>query len=154
VSASGRPDLRPLVEVPNYLGSRPVTAQPIRGTTVSGEPVVHELTEGTTLLMFLSTSCDGCQELWEAFGDAGHPAFPATLSRLVVTRRSTEDPGKAAGQAGSATVVMSDEAWADYAVHSGPFFVLVDGAGSRILTEGVAWSVDQITAAVAAAWPA
>jgi hypothetical protein len=151
VSASGRPDLRHLVEVPNYLGSRPVTAQPIRGATVSGAPVVHELAEGLTLLMFLSTSCDGCQELWEAFGDAGHQGFPATLSRLVVTRRSTEDLGKVAGRGGSATVVMSDEAWSDYAVHSGPFFVLVDGAESRVLTEGVAWSVEQITAAVAAA---
>ena len=152
MSASGRPDLRHLVEVPNYLGSRPVTVQPIRGFTVSGEPVVHELTDGTTLVMFLSTSCDGCQGLWEAFGEVLHPALPATLSRLVVTRRSTEDPGKVACRGGSATVVMSDDAWSDYAVHSGPFFVLVDGSGSRILTEGVAWSVEQITAAVAAAW--
>ena len=38
-------------------------------------------------------------------------------------------------------------------VHSGPFFVLVDGRAGRIATEGVAWSVAQITAAIAALGP-
>ena len=151
MSPQSRPDLRHLIEVPNYLGSRPVTAQPVRGTTMAGEPVVHDVNRGWTLLMFLSSSCDGCQELWEAFGDPETSALPAGATNLVVTRRSTEDAAKVLGRSGGATVVMSDEAWADYGVHSGPFFVLVDGTRCRIAIEGVAWSVDQIAAAVSAA---
>jgi hypothetical protein len=46
---------------------------------------------------------------------------------------------------------MSDDAWSDYGVHAGPFFVLVDGANAKVATEGVAWSLEQITAAVATA---
>jgi hypothetical protein len=148
VSSQSRPDLRHLVEVPNYLGTRPVIARPIRGTTVAGEPVAHELGEGWTLLMFLSTSCDGCQELWDAFGHPDASVLPIGVRQLVVTRRSMENTDKVLGCQGRATVVMSDEAWADYGVHSGPFFVLVDGGRSKIATEGVAWAVDQIAAAV------
>jgi hypothetical protein len=151
VSQSPRPDLRHLVEVPKHLGARPTNARPLVGTTLTGEPAVHNLDEGWTLLMFLSTSCDGCQELWDAFGEPGHSGLPSGVTSLVVTRRASESLDKVLARCGHATVVLSDEAWADYGVHSGPFFVLVEGHGARIATEGVAWSVDQIAAAVAAA---
>jgi hypothetical protein len=148
VSQSGRPDLRHLIEVPNYLGARPTSIRPIRGTTLSGEPVVHDPAEGWTLVMFLSTSCDGCQELWEAFAEPDSSALPSGVRNLVVTRAATEQPEKVAARSGRAAVVLSDEAWADYGVHSGPFFVLVDPQRARVATEGVAWSVDQIASAV------
>jgi hypothetical protein len=45
-------------------------------------------------------------------------------------------------------VVMSEDAWTDYGVHSAPFFVLVDGERSRVASEGVAWAVDQIASAI------
>ena len=64
---------------------------------------------------------------------------------------SSEPAGEVAALAGTAQVVMGDAAWSDYEVHSGPFFVLVDGPSGRVLTEGVAWSVDQIRGAVEAA---
>ena len=50
-----------------------------------------------------------------------------------------------------AELVMSDDAWRAYGVHGAPFFVLVDGAGSRVATEGVAWGVVQTADHVRAA---
>ena len=62
-----------------------------------------------------------------------------------------EAPDNVARLCGRASVVMSDDAWSDYGVHAGPFFVLVDGGAARVATEGVAWSVEQITGAITAA---
>ncbi len=124
--------------------------RPLVGVTVVGEPIVHRLAEPWTLLMFLSTTCEGCQELWDDCAELGASPLPGDLVRLVVTRRADEDPAAVLERARGATVVMSDEAWEDYGVHSGPFFVLVQ-RGERIVTEGVAWSLDQIAAAVTAA---
>ena len=45
--------------------------------------------------------------------------------------------------------VRSDQAWRDYGVSGAPFFSLV--AGDRVLTEGVAWGVEQTAAHVGAA---
>ncbi len=70
----------------------------------------------------------------------------------MVTRPPTvERPEGVRRLAGDATVVMSEAAWSDYEVHSGPFFVLIDGRARRIASEGVAWSVEQMRAAIAAA---
>lgn len=102
--------------------------------------------------MFLSSSCDGCQELWEAFGAAEGSPIPSDLTTVVVTRGpALEAPDNVAHLGGGASVVMSDDAWSDYGVHAGPFFVLVDGVAGRVASEGVAWSLEQITGAVAAA---
>ncbi len=124
--------------------------RPIVGVTVVGEPIVHRLEEPWTLLMFLSTTCEGCQELWDDCAAPETSPLPADLVRLVITRCADEESAAALERARGATVVMSDGAWADYGVHSGPFFVLVQ-RGERIATEGVAWSLDQIAAAVTAA---
>ena len=71
---------------------------------------------------------------------------------MVVTRGATlEGLDNVLRRCGDASVVMSDAAWSDYGVHAGPFFVLVDGSQNRVASEGVAWSLDQITAAIAAA---
>lgn len=102
--------------------------------------------------MFLSTSCDGCAELWQAFSDPNNPSIPGPLTIIVVTRGlETEESRQVERLCGKASVVMSDAAWADYGVHTGPFFVLVDGAKGEVATEGVAWALGQIAGAVAAA---
>jgi len=121
--------------------------------TPSGHPVAHALTgDGWTLLMFLSTSCDGCQELWDAFGAPETSPIPKDLRTVVVTRGpALEAPDNVARLCGGASVVMSDDAWSDYGVHAGPFFVLVDGVAAQVASEGVAWSLEQITGAISAA---
>jgi hypothetical protein len=146
------PDLRHLIQVPKFLGQRPSEVHRLSGASLGGEPVDHELSEGWTLLVFLSTSCDGCRELWDVFGHPDGTPVPRDVTTVVVTRSAQlESVDTMAGLSGSASVVMSDQAWTDYGVHAGPFFVLVDGGADRVATEGVAWSVEQITGAVAAA---
>jgi hypothetical protein len=150
-AASDRPNLGHLIQVPKFLGHRSGLVHPIQGRTLSGDPITHDLLDGWTLLMFLSTSCDGCRQLWESVADPEHSQMPADLATLVITRDAQEASTDVARLCGTAAVVMSDEAWPDYGVHSGPFFVLVDGRQAKVATEGVAWSVEQITAAVGAA---
>lgn len=149
MSSPRRPDLRNLIEVPRYLGQRPHQVRPITGQSPAGEPVIHRLADPWTLIMFLSTTCDGCQELWHDFAEPEHSVLPSDLARLVVTRAG-EEPSAILSRAKEAAVVLSDEAWPDYGVHSGPFFVLVEG-GRRVATEGVAWSLEQIASAIDAA---
>jgi hypothetical protein len=43
-----------------------------------------------------------------------------------------------------ATVIASSAAWDDYAVFGPPFFVLVDGRTNSVVTEGVAFGVEQV----------
>jgi hypothetical protein len=124
----------------------------LEGRTPGGDEVAHELAGGWTILVFLSTSCGGCQELWDAFGDPEKSPFASDVSTIVVTRSpELEAADVVARLAGAASVVMSDDAWSDYGVHAGPFFILVDGGTARVATEGVAWSLEQITGAIATA---
>jgi hypothetical protein len=143
------PELRDLVQIPTYLGQRHGSAGPVAGVDPRGRPVDAPM-ERRTLLLFLSTSCDGCLDLWAAFAGRQPAPLPAGVDALLITRGpGIERPDAVAALAGSARVVMGDAAWTDYEVHSGPFFVLVDAG--RVLTEGVAWSVGQIRGAVEAA---
>lgn len=67
---------------------------------------------------------------------------------VSATRRDVEAPSRAAattrrdGATGCPTVVLSGSAWTAYRVHGPPFFALVHRG--RVLTEGVAWSVEQV----------
>jgi hypothetical protein len=124
----------------------------LEGTTPKGHEVSYELADGWTILVFLSTSCGGCQEMWDAFADPERSPIPSELSTILVTRSpALEAADIVVGLAGAASVVMSDDAWSDYGVHAGPFFILVDGGAATVATEGVAWSVEQITGAIASA---
>ena len=141
------PELRDLVSIPRYLRPEPLPVHPVRGSSPSGEMLQHSFGEGWTVLVFLSTTCEGCTELWAAFSDPTRCAAGTDVATLVVARATESREAVAALSAGSG-VVMSDGAWSDYRVEGGPFFVLVDGTDGRVLAEGVAWSVEQIAAAV------
>jgi len=120
--------------------------------TPSGAAISYEVGDGWSVLVFLSTTCDGCHELWSVFANPMRSPLPASVSTVLVTHApGAESAAEAARLSGAVTVVMSDEAWTDYEVHSGPFFVVVDGAAGRVASEGVAWSAGQIVAAVVAA---
>jgi hypothetical protein len=111
-------------------------AAPIAGTTPDDDAIALDLTApgGPTLLAFLSSGCSTCAAFWAGLHEA---RLPAGVQPVVVTRgadrervgrlRELAPPGVA--------VVMSSQAWADYAVPGSPYFVLVDGA---IRGEGVA----------------
>ena len=88
-----------------------------------------------TLLAFLTTGCTSCAHFFDTLGER-RPA--GGLETVIVTRgadreqrvklRSLAPPG--------VPVVMSSEAWQEYAVPGSPYFVLIDGGA--VAGEGVA----------------
>lgn len=111
-------------------------AAPIAGTTPDDDAIALDLTApgGPTLLAFLSSGCSTCAAFWAGLREA---RLPAGVRPVVITRGADrERPARLRELApGGIAVVMSSEAWADYAVPGSPYFVLVDGA---IRGEGVA----------------
>jgi hypothetical protein len=91
------------------------------------------------LLLFLSTGCEGCADIWRASG-GGEEAIDFEVSSVVIVTpgEGNEDAAVVRERAPEGVLtVMSDEAWSTYRVFGPPFFVLVDGAGAEVVTEGV-----------------
>jgi hypothetical protein len=121
-------------------GPSPAAAD-LAGVTPDGEAVaVGVLGNPTpTLLAFLSSGCLTCREFWEAFGRPGLEA-PGGARVVAVTLGPDEESVGALRRLTPAqvTVVMSSEAWADYAVEGSPYFVYVDGMSGSVVGEGTA----------------
>ncbi len=101
--------------------------------------------QGLELLVFLKAHCDGCACFFEA---AAQPVGSGLCrqERLVLCLTEldlslTEAVERAAPEV---RVVVGAEPYRAFAVHSGPFFVLLDASSRTVLTEGVAWSVPQV----------
>lgn len=141
------PPLRRLVSVPTHRDHPSTRPAPVRGVDPSGGPVTFDpVGRGEwALLLFLSTTCDGCAEVWTAAArDRGQGLEVDSV--VIVTaapRREDSDLVRQRAQDGVRTI-MSDEAWTAYRVHGPPFFVLVDGVGAVVATEGVVVSVDDV----------
>jgi hypothetical protein len=120
-----------------------------------GRPVTLRVVGSGTwsLVLFLSTNCDGCVPFWKLLGDQHAAGFERDLRVVAVTRDPGEqDAAALAAVPGGSPVVMSTDAWRAYRVQGPPFYVLVDGsaspepgeAGVRVAAEGVAWGVSQV----------
>lgn len=117
-------------------------APEIAGITPDGEPVVVAPLSGAepTLVAFLSTSCSSCIPFWEML-DAPTRHFGDHRHRVVIVTRGEEEesPTRAGSLArGSATVVMSSDAWDDYEVPGAPYFVVTHRDSGGIVGEGTA----------------
>ncbi|HWX46043.1 MAG TPA: hypothetical protein VNY52_12070 [Solirubrobacteraceae bacterium] len=125
-------------------------ARDIAGRTLAGDAVKVRLGAGspTTLLAFLSSGCAACGPLWDALHE--HARVPAG-ARLVVVAKGPERESTARlhelAPAGR-EVLLSTEAWRDYAVPGSPHFVLVDGRTGWVAGRGSAGSWEQIVAMV------
>ena len=116
----------------------------LSGSTLDGESIVVSLRGGRgTLLAFLSSGCTTCQAFWEAFA-TGDVDVPGGARLLVLSKDLDEESPSALAEraGGSVPLVVSSQAWEDFAVPGSPYFVLVDGAGT-VVGEGSA-----------ATWPA
>jgi hypothetical protein len=125
---------------------RAITAPELAGTTPTGDAVKLALRGSPTLLAFLSSGCTSCAWFWETLGEQ---PLPAGLEAVIVTRGTDrEQRSKLHSFAPvSVPVVMSSEAWEDYAVPGSPYFVLVqDGA---VRGEGVATTWHALTSLLA-----
>ena len=102
-----------------------------------------------TLLAFLSSGCLTCANFWSAF--RGRLDLP-TGTRLVVVTKGAADESVAKLRELApprVPVVMSSEAWADYAVPGSPYFLLVDGVTGAVRGEGAASSWKQVAGLMA-----
>jgi len=132
-------------------GGEVVTAGAISGTTLGGDSVTLSFGPGSpvTLIAFLTSGCTSCAPLWAGLHEARDLATLAQRVTVVTHDRMRESPTRLERLAPAGTdVIMSSEAWADYAVPGSPHFVLTDGAGG-ILGRGSALSWSQLETMVA-----
>ena len=138
--------LRPIPTYNDHPSTRP---HDVVGVDTATAPCRIEVVGAAqpVLLLFLSAGCLGCRDLWKGLADL--QAGLHGSARLAVVTRSPgdEDPAAIAALAGPApdalgtTVVMSTAAYRDYRVAGPPFLVVV--AADAVLTESVAWGLDQ-----------
>jgi hypothetical protein len=121
----------------------------IVGVTPRGDAVKLSLRSGSsrTLLAFLSTGCSACEALWSELHDS--PGLPRDVRLVVITKGpDLERPARLDAHALRIDLIMSTQAWEDFAVPATPHFVLV-GASDGILGRGSAASWKQILNLVA-----
>jgi hypothetical protein len=144
--------LRP---IPTYRGHPATSPHDVVGVTPDGQRVRIEL-EGAVepaLLLFLSSGCQVCQDLWLGITEL-RSAIPDDLRVAVITRGPESESPVAVGALAppGLEVVMSTRAYADYRVAGPPFLVVV--AGGVVKTEGVAWGIEETSRATRAAFEA
>lgn len=187
-------DLTSLTPIPTFRDRPARTTCDVSGVSPDGLPVRLTLTEATatarrrgdlertrwTVLLFLTTSCAGCADLWTwAVAQSGTGSFDldaksadGTIEFVVVTRDPGDDDpetvkrlieGHPSIRRGdrplhlslptrrAVTVVMSSDAWRSYGVLGPPFFSLVAGGEEHVVTEGVLLSPAQLRDCVIAA---
>ena len=124
-------------------GARVETSAPgLAGVTPTGDAVKLGFDGARTLLAFLSSGCTSCAGFWETLGEG---RLPAGLHAMIVTRGpDREQRAKLRSLTPRGIpVVMSSQAWEDYAVPGSPYFVLVERG--EIRGEGVATTWDALT---------
>jgi len=146
--------LRRLTPIPTYRDHPATTPHDVAGVDPGGAPVRLAILERADpmLLLFLSSSCQGCLDLWHGL-DQLRDALPPALDLAVVTRGTDHEDAAVIAELGRSEgafpVVMSAAAYADYRVAGPPFLVVVDG--TQVRTEGVAWGIAETTRATLAA---
>ena len=105
-----------------------------------------------TVLAFLSSGCEGCTGFWHELAE-GTASVPDDTRLLVVTKSVTdESPAALAALCPPGVdLVMSSQAWSDYAVPGSPYVVVADGRTGRIKGEGSGTSFSQIGGLIAQA---
>jgi hypothetical protein len=139
VAARARP-----VDRPGPSGTVPAD---LVGTDLLGR-AVHERLVGDaaapwTLLVFLSGTCQGCEDLWSLIAPGALPseALAAGARCVAVVREVGEEERRLMAERApdGGVVVVSDEAWRAFAVFGPPFFAVVRRHPASVETEGVAW---------------
>ncbi len=140
-----------LVAIPTYRNHPATPVSDVWGTTPAGSPAEVTLRggRGPTLLLFLSSSCRGCEELWIG-ADALGAELAGRCGVVVLTRGPEAEKLEAVRRLAPATVpvVVSSDAFGQYRVGGAPFFVLVDRG--VVTDEGVVVGVSQVVAQVTA----
>lgn len=135
--------LRRLRPIPTTVGPPTTVPRDVVGTGPDGTPcrIGVESDPEPVLLLFLSSGCLGCRDLWDGLAELR--AALSGVARVVAVTRSpdAEDSSAVAALAGESAVVMSSQAFSHYRVSGPPFLVVAAADGVR--TESVAWGVEQ-----------
>ncbi|HVA08683.1 MAG TPA: hypothetical protein VNG12_18265 [Acidimicrobiales bacterium] len=133
--------LRP---IPTFRDHPATVARDIHGVNAGGEAISFGVVASKEpfLLLFLSTDCLGCRDLWEGM-EPLRGSVPSGVRIVVLTRGPEQEDATLVARLVSpgTDVVMSSEAFADYRVGGPPFLVVV--AGGTVQTEGVAWGIGE-----------
>lgn len=123
-----------------------VEAPELTGATLAGDALKLTLDGSPTLLAFLSSGCASCARFWETLGER---SLPTGVQPVIVTRgQDREQRSKLRTLAPeSVPLVMSSDAWEQYAVPGSPYFVLVENG--EIRGEGVATTWDALASLLA-----
>lgn len=116
----------------------------LSGMDLSGRPVLVAL-EGPTLVVALSTTCDGCRDLAELVR-AGS-ASVAVLGVLRAPLAGLPDAEVAAFCETSGRWVLGDDPFDALEVRAAPYFCLIDAQGTVVI-EGVAFGRSHVEAHV------
>ncbi len=121
----------------------------IDGVTLRGE-IVSVRTVGVvqdTIVAFLSAGCEGCAGFWHELSEPGLWSPPEGSRLLVVTKGPDEESPSVLSQLCPPDVdlVMSSEAWTDFAVPGSPYLVVADGRTGRVKGEGSGSSFSQVS---------
>jgi hypothetical protein len=140
--------LRRLRPIPSSAGPPTTRPRDVIGVGTDGTACRVDVVDATApvLLLFLTADCIGCRDLWAGLADV--QAGLGSAARLaVVTKNAPEDePAGVRTLAGDVParlgipVVMSTPAFADYRA-AAPFLVVA--ASGAVLTESVAWGVEE-----------
>ena len=138
------PRLAPAVTPARHPGT---PAPAIAGPTPDGDAISLELDAAggdPTLLAFLTTGCSTCAGFWETLGE---PRLPAGVRTVVITHGEERERPAALRRLApdGIPVIMSSQAWRDYAVPGAPYFVLVE---ATIRGEGAATSWSALSSLV------
>src|SRR4051812_18627547 len=121
----------------------------ITGMAATGESVSVAVlgSRVDTLVAFLSTGCGTCAGFWDALRRGAADELPDRTRLVVVTRGPGEEsPAKLRNLAPpDVPVILSSEAWDDYAVPGSPYFVYVQGPEAAVAGEGSAASWSDVT---------
>jgi hypothetical protein len=127
-------------------------AHDLTGTGLTGEVISVRTvdTDFDTVLVFLSSGCAGCGGFWDDLAHRREAALVGSGRLLVVTK------GPEAESIGllselcppGVDLVMSTQAWTDYAVPGSPYVVVVDGPSGRVKGEGSGTSLTQVSGLV------
>jgi hypothetical protein len=101
---------------------------------------------GVELLVFVKAGCDGCDDLVRGARPAGPLDGPFDVRWCV----KGGDADRAFAETLPGPVHVGDDVYRACSVTSGPFYVLVDGAGT-VLAEGVAFGAEAVRAHLDAA---
>jgi hypothetical protein len=141
--------LRRARPIPTYRDHPATTPIDIEGVDPQGAAIrVPILSQAEpVLLLFLSAGCLGCHDLWDGTNELRR-TIPEGIRIVIVSKGpEQEDAGSIAALAPvGVDVVLSSRAYLDYRVGGPPFLVLV--TGHEVLTEGVAWGVEETARAI------